>query len=87
MTPEEMDAAVARILKASCAAQGLPEKVTDPAVIAKVAALAKPSTFSPATLPGGRSAATPPSPSGSPPSGPSGVSVDAGEAPPSRPAA
>jgi hypothetical protein len=62
----DMDAAIERILKASCAAQGVPEKITDPAVVAKVATLAKTST--PRHLPTaeGRPADTRTSPTGPP---------------------
>lgn len=68
-SPADMDAAIERILKATCKAQGVPEKITDPSVIAKVAALAKTST--PAHLPaGGRPADPPCSPSGSTPTSP-----------------
>jgi hypothetical protein len=66
----DMDAAIERILKASCAAQGVPEKITDPAVVAKVAALAK-QTSTPASSPAaGRPAEAPPPLSEPTPTGP-----------------
>ena len=42
MTPEERRAAAAELARQTTAAQGLPEKLTDPVILARVAALFAP---------------------------------------------
>jgi hypothetical protein len=44
VTDAEMDAAARRLVTESCRAQGIPETVTDPATLTRVAALMRPTT-------------------------------------------
>lgn len=88
LTAEELDAAACEWAERTALAQGLPAKIEDPVALDKIAALLYP-TSSRRTLPaGGRTAATPRSPSGSPPRGPTPpVAAGEGEARSPRPAA
>jgi hypothetical protein len=55
VSPADLDAAVTALLQRTRPAQGLPEKVTDPGVLAKVAALLGPTRGdTPAAGPGHR---------------------------------